>query len=194
MQSRLRRRLRRSFQFERAELVLGLGEYEERFRANKIDADVFADLADGDLEKLGLPLGDRKRFLKAVAGLAGLATRLEPTQAQPPGSTSYCLAIAPRRMVRFDGHLRKGPQPTASQTLKHPDLRPLSHVGDPSIKLGFVKRDLDQALLVADGEVVAEALLLDFRPELAVLDRESDRNGVSVQVLTLANPIRAAID
>jgi len=39
---------------------LGLGEYDERFRDNKIDADVLADLTDGDLEKLGLPLGDRK--------------------------------------------------------------------------------------------------------------------------------------
>jgi hypothetical protein len=37
---------------------LGLGEYEEKFRDNKIDADVLADLTDGDLEKLGLPLGD----------------------------------------------------------------------------------------------------------------------------------------
>jgi hypothetical protein len=27
---------------------------------------VLADLTDGDLEKLGLPLGDRKRLLKAV--------------------------------------------------------------------------------------------------------------------------------
>ena len=78
---------------------LGLGEYEERFRANKIDADVLADLADGDLEKLGLPLGDRKRFLKAVAGLAGLATRLEPAQAQPPGSTAAQSASAERRPI-----------------------------------------------------------------------------------------------
>ena len=75
---------------------LGLGEYEERFRDNKIDADVLADLADGDLEKLGLPLGDRKRFLKAVAGLA---TRLEPTQAQPPGSAAAQSTSAERRPI-----------------------------------------------------------------------------------------------
>ena len=75
---------------------LGLGEYEERFRDNKIDADVLADLADGDLEKLGLPLGDRKRFLKAVAGLA---TRLEPAQAQPPGSTVAQSTSAERRPI-----------------------------------------------------------------------------------------------
>ena len=36
---------------------LGLGEYEAKFRDNKIDADVLADLSNGDLEKLGLPLG-----------------------------------------------------------------------------------------------------------------------------------------
>ena len=48
----------------------GLGQYEERFRDDKIDLDVLADLSDGDLEKLGIPLGDRKRLLKAIAELA----------------------------------------------------------------------------------------------------------------------------
>ena len=49
---------------------LGLGQYEEKFRTNAIDADVLTDLTDGDLEKLGLPLGDRKRLLRAIAVLA----------------------------------------------------------------------------------------------------------------------------
>jgi class 3 adenylate cyclase/predicted ATPase len=48
----------------------GLAHYEEKFRDNKIDLDVLADLSDGDLEKLGIPLGDRKRLLKAIAELA----------------------------------------------------------------------------------------------------------------------------
>ena len=51
---------------------LGLGQYEANFRDNKIDVDVLADLTDGDLEKLGLPLGDRKRLLKAIPDLVGL--------------------------------------------------------------------------------------------------------------------------
>ena len=61
---------------------LGLGQYEANFRDNKIDVDVLADLTDGDLEKLGLPLGDRKRLLKAIPDLVGLhsATRIsEPS-------------------------------------------------------------------------------------------------------------------
>ena len=95
---------------------LGLGEYEGKFRDNRIDADVLADLTDGDLEKLGLPLGDRKRVLKAIAGLVGLpsaGTKSEPADVHPPrppsaerrpitvmfcdlvGSTS--LAVAARR-------------------------------------------------------------------------------------------------
>ena len=48
---------------------LGLGQYEANFRDNKIDVDVLADLTDGDLERLGLPLGDRKRLMKAIAAL-----------------------------------------------------------------------------------------------------------------------------
>ena len=66
---------------------LGLGQYEAVFRDNAIDADVVADLSDGDLEKLGLPLGDRKRLLKAIAGLVGLrsaATKSEPAHGHPP--------------------------------------------------------------------------------------------------------------
>ena len=45
---------------------LGLGQYEETFRDNKIDFDVFGDLTDRDLEKLEVPLGDRRRLLKAI--------------------------------------------------------------------------------------------------------------------------------
>ena len=48
---------------------LGLGQYETAFRQNEIDAEILADLTDQDLEKLGVPLGHRKRLLKAIANL-----------------------------------------------------------------------------------------------------------------------------
>jgi class 3 adenylate cyclase len=57
---------------------LGLSQYEQTFEDNKIDADVLADLTDGDLEKVGIPLGDRKRLLKAIA--ASVAPELRPAQ------------------------------------------------------------------------------------------------------------------
>src|ERR1700722_6184561 len=59
---------------------LGLGQYEEKFRENKIDFDVLADLTDGDLQELGLPLGDRRRLLRAIAELGAQQPR--PTQAR----------------------------------------------------------------------------------------------------------------
>jgi hypothetical protein len=48
---------------------LGLERHEATFRDNLIDMDVVRELTESDLEKLGLALGDRKRVLKAIAGL-----------------------------------------------------------------------------------------------------------------------------
>jgi predicted ATPase/class 3 adenylate cyclase len=48
---------------------LGLGQYEGMFRDSEIEADVLPELAESDLEKLGLPLGPRKRILKAISNL-----------------------------------------------------------------------------------------------------------------------------
>ena len=53
---------------------LGLGKYEATFRDNEIDSDILHELTESDLEKLGLPLGPRKRLLKAIVGLGAAAT------------------------------------------------------------------------------------------------------------------------
>src|SRR6185369_14337523 len=50
---------------------LGLGQYESAFIKNAIDTDVLPELTEGDLEKLEIPLGDRKRLIKAIKALAG---------------------------------------------------------------------------------------------------------------------------
>src|SRR5689334_1635969 len=44
---------------------LGLQHYESVFLENAINTDVLPDLTESDLEKLGVLLGDRKRFIKA---------------------------------------------------------------------------------------------------------------------------------
>ena len=48
---------------------VGLGQYEASFRAHDIDVDVLPDVTEADLEKIGLPLGARKRLMKAIANL-----------------------------------------------------------------------------------------------------------------------------
>jgi class 3 adenylate cyclase/tetratricopeptide (TPR) repeat protein len=51
---------------------LGLGQYARRFAENCIDASVLHDLTDQDLEKIGIPLGHRKKILRAIAELGGV--------------------------------------------------------------------------------------------------------------------------
>jgi class 3 adenylate cyclase/predicted ATPase len=58
---------------------LGLGQYEALFRASEIDADILPELTDVDLEKLGVPLGHRKRLLRAISGLAAAETLAAPS-------------------------------------------------------------------------------------------------------------------
>ena len=82
---------------------LGLGQYEDNFRDNKIDFDVLADLTDGDLQELGVPLGDRRRLLRAIAELGAqqpLTTQARPTPAAPTPAQSFAqLDSAERRPI-----------------------------------------------------------------------------------------------
>jgi class 3 adenylate cyclase len=48
---------------------LGLGQYEAVFHENEIDVEVLPELTESDLIQLRLPLGHRRRLLKAIAGL-----------------------------------------------------------------------------------------------------------------------------
>src|SRR2546422_5101344 len=50
---------------------LGLGQYAQVFAEQAVDIDVLPDLAEADLERLGVALGHRKRMLRAIAALAG---------------------------------------------------------------------------------------------------------------------------
>lgn len=48
---------------------LGLDQYSQTFAANHIEYSVLPDLTDGDLEKLGVSLGHRKKLLRAIDAL-----------------------------------------------------------------------------------------------------------------------------
>jgi class 3 adenylate cyclase/tetratricopeptide (TPR) repeat protein len=62
---------------------IGLERHLAAFRDNLVDMDVVRDLDDSDLEKLGLPLGDRKRVLKAIASLPALEAAASTPVAVP---------------------------------------------------------------------------------------------------------------
>src|SRR4051794_28924840 len=67
---------------------LGLERYARLFGDNAIDAEVLPELSDADLEKLGIPLGHRKRLLRAIAALRAASSAAEPasgSRAPPAG-------------------------------------------------------------------------------------------------------------
>src|SRR5262245_54025328 len=77
---------------------LGLERYEPAFIENAIAFDVLPELTEGDLEKLGMPLGDRKRIIKAIKGMAGASPNaLITSEVGGSPSNSSPMAAAERR-------------------------------------------------------------------------------------------------
>ncbi|MFL9966517.1 SAM domain-containing protein [Paraburkholderia sediminicola] len=74
---------------------VGLGGHAATFASQGIDWDVLGELSEQDLKELGLPLGDRKRLLKALAALTDARTpSREPElerQEQPASSAAGAL-------------------------------------------------------------------------------------------------------
>ena len=63
---------------------LGLDQYEQRFRDNKIDAEVLPRLKANDLRELGVvAVGDRRKLLAAIAGLASSSVLKQPQFQKP---------------------------------------------------------------------------------------------------------------
>jgi hypothetical protein len=83
---------------------LGLGQYEATFRDNAIGMDILTDLTEGDLEKIGVPLGYRRRLLKAISNLGAAEA-----PANPYDSPTYGIVTRCRRAPSDHGHvLRPG--------------------------------------------------------------------------------------
>ena len=50
---------------------IGLERYEALFKRHAIDLEVLPDLTEADLQNLGIPLGHRKKLLKAIQAWRG---------------------------------------------------------------------------------------------------------------------------
>ena len=72
---------------------LGLGQYEEKFRDNKIDADLLPRLTVDDLKDIGVSVvGDRRRLLDAIAVIASAG----PPADVPASSTKSAPSKGPQ--------------------------------------------------------------------------------------------------
>src|SRR5262245_11829417 len=80
---------------------LGLGSYTEAFAANDVDLDVLRDLDAGDLERLGVSLGHRKRLLRAVADFAAATATKDMPRPESTGTTDPQVAERRQLTVMF---------------------------------------------------------------------------------------------
>jgi class 3 adenylate cyclase/tetratricopeptide (TPR) repeat protein len=96
--------------------ALGLGKYAARFAENEIDFEVLPDLSEDDLRDLDIPLGPRKKLLKAIAALRGggasasdAAPEASPDTAREVEATTRETARADEREPprRIDGERRQ---------------------------------------------------------------------------------------
>ena len=67
---------------------LGLGRYETVFREHAINMDVLADLTGAEFAQITLPLGDRKRLLRAIAGLSKIEPSFSAKEGVPPAEAN----------------------------------------------------------------------------------------------------------
>ncbi|HTS55005.1 MAG TPA: adenylate/guanylate cyclase domain-containing protein, partial [Burkholderiales bacterium] len=71
---------------------LGLSDYAETFKANRVDADVLPHLTERDLLDLGLPIGPRRKILVAIRTLAE-----KPASEAAPRASVDAAARSPER-------------------------------------------------------------------------------------------------
>src|SRR3982751_4766304 len=77
---------------------LGLGQYEQAFRDNDVDADLLARLTAEDLREIGVAsVGHRRRLLDAIAALRGADAPSATPAAEAPAQTR---AAEPSRAER----------------------------------------------------------------------------------------------
>ena len=62
---------------------IGLSEYAQRFADNAIDLSIIRDLTEQDLKDLGVLLGHRRKILRAIAELDGVAPAPIETATEP---------------------------------------------------------------------------------------------------------------
>src|SRR6516164_2744437 len=79
--------------------TLGLEQYEPVFRQNEIDHEVLPELTEADLEKLGVPMGHRKRLVRGIAALSAAVGAAAPAAASPAGGQRQADAAAERRQL-----------------------------------------------------------------------------------------------
>jgi class 3 adenylate cyclase/predicted ATPase len=106
---------------------LGLERYGAIFRENAVDGDVLPELTEGDLEKLGIPLGDRKRLMRAIRVRFGDEPKLDRAPAQSSRSAAETRTLGAERRQLTILFCDLVGSTTLSTQLDHEDMREAVH-------------------------------------------------------------------
>ena len=78
---------------------IGLDKYASLFADNEIDLDAARDLTESDLKELELPMGPRKKLLRAISELAA-SNRRPSQQSNVDGSATPHIAASVEATAR----------------------------------------------------------------------------------------------
>ena len=104
---------------------LGLGEYAGVFEMERVDRDALPDLTEDDLKDMGLPIGPRRKILKAIDALRS-GTYPQPGTEREPATPPSPAVEAERRQITVMFCDMVGSTSLAQQ-LDPEDLRALMH-------------------------------------------------------------------
>lgn len=151
---------------------LGLGDYVEAFEAEQIEVSDLPELTETDLEKLGLPMGPRKRLLRASAALADPRADRPDTAGVPP-SPKYAPAPLAAKILRARASIEgERKQVTilfvdvegSTDLVQHLDAEEVSDLFDPLQKIMI---DAVHAYEGTVNEVLGDGIMAIFGAPIA---------------------------
>src|SRR5215472_6525575 len=170
----------------------GLEEYEPAFRDNRIDVDVLPELTEADLASLGIPVGHRKKILKAARALRRFApsrtgrksAKVEASCAPGRGAERRNLTVLTCDMVNSTA-LANQLDPEQLREVMHPYLDLCSNVVDRFG--GFVAKYTGDGLIAYFGYPAAQEDAAEHAVRASFLMIEAIRKlaprpGVNLQV------------
>jgi class 3 adenylate cyclase/tetratricopeptide (TPR) repeat protein len=129
---------------------VGLGSHADRFADHGVDWDVLFELTEADLRELGLSLGDRKRLMRALAGLR--KAQSEPAPVARRDETAPNLAAERRPItVMFVDLVGSTPM---SEKLDPEDMRDVLRVFHANCAAAIEAEDGHIARTMGDGVLV----------------------------------------
>ena len=177
---------------------LGLGQYDATFRESEIDAEVLLELTESDLSQLGVPLGHRKRLLKAIVALG--AEEKPPANAAPGPRREDAVSPGGERRQLTVMFCDLVGSTALSEKLDPEELRSLLHAyrtlcGDVIARYdGFVARYVGDGILTYFGwptahEEDAERAVRAALEIVHTVKRASSTEDLSVRIGIATGPV-----